>query len=178
VLFTACYTPKMGKWLLISCLAPVSPSPPNHTRRLCLFIYTILIGMLPHHTTSSSTRVRMPGGEVVCKSGLSRIVRGKEEGAIGLGRRHVSYGVSGLRLRVGKVLLRNIVIATHTSRTVARLLGEMRHRGARGVTFNLNVLIVVNKGGDGLAGRLCESVVNSDGRVPYHRGAGGEGGRA
>jgi hypothetical protein len=109
----------------------------------------------------------MLGGEVVCNSGLSRIVRGKEEGAIGLGRRHVSYGVGGVPLRAGKVLLRNIVIATHTSRTVASLLGEMRHLGARGVTLNHNVLIVVKKGGDGLAGRLSEPIVNSDGRSLY-----------
>ena len=109
--------------------------------------------MPSHRTTSSSTGVRMPGGEVVCNDGRSRIVSGKEEGAIGLGRRHVSYGVGGVPLRVGKVLLGNIGIATHTSGTVASLLGEMRHLGARGVTLNLiHVLIVVKKGGDGLAG--------------------------
>jgi len=103
----------------------------------------------------------MPGGEVVCNDGPSRIVSGKEEGAIGLGRRHVSYDVGGVPLRVGKVFLGNIGIATHTSGTVASLLGEMRHLGARGVTLNLNVLIVVKKGGDGLAGRLSEPIVNS-----------------
>ena len=85
--------------------------------------------MPPHRTTSSSTGVRMPGGEV--NNGPSRIVRGKEEGAIDLGRRQVSYGVGGVPLRVGKVLLGNIGIATHTSGTVASLLGEMRHLGAR-----------------------------------------------
>ena len=143
--------------------------------------------MPPRCTSSSSTGVRMPGGEVVCNNDPSRIVRGKEEGAIGLGRRHVSYAVGGVPLGVGgKVRFRNITLESAGSGVEAgvgrnimagELLSEVRHIGFRSIAFHLNVFTVVNKGGDRLACRLSEPVIVCGGWSPYHRGTRGEGGR-